>query len=150
MLLPQNGFLVVLWNRESSEKCSVHKWKQSGLCNWWGRCSIITSCKKLLLWFSVCFVSYWVKTSNLKYFEEFVRFASVSKSMCVCVCVGTKDLLIKYCKRNLCYWAECWRVSCSLRWGTCKHSAVPKLVLIRSFHSVWDGAGSAFKSARMC
>lgn len=86
MLLPQNGFLVVLWNRESSEKCSVHKWKQSGLCNWWGRCSIITSCKKLLLWFSVCFVSYWVKTSNLKYFEEFVRFASVSKSMCVCVC----------------------------------------------------------------
>lgn len=68
---------------------------------------MITSSKKLLLWFSVCFVSYWVNNSNLKYFEEFVRFASVSECVCVCVCVGTKDLLIKYCKRNLCCWAEC-------------------------------------------
>lgn len=45
---------------------------------------MITSPKKLLLWFSVCFVSYWVNNSNLKYFEEFVRFASVSECVCVC------------------------------------------------------------------
>lgn len=30
-LLPQNGFLVVLWNGESNEECSVPKWKQCGI-----------------------------------------------------------------------------------------------------------------------
>lgn len=42
-----------------------------------GRYSTITSHKKLLLWFSMCFVSYWVKPSNLKYFEEYLRFVRV-------------------------------------------------------------------------
>lgn len=99
IFLSQNGFLVVLCSGESNEEFSVR-----GIGR--GRYSIITSHKKLLLCFSMCFVSYWVNNSNLNYFEEYVSFVSVSKYVCMCVCVGTKELLLKYCKRSWCCWAE--------------------------------------------